>query len=192
MTMAAKSCPARSASAGERLPSAASMLVDQLLLARRQHAMRRQALDRERPGDADAGIVDVGLVVEIFDIGARGDAGVDLLLAGDARFPPFGVRLVGRGGRAGGQFARDLPFLLSLAERRIERGAQRLEHRLPLLPDVVDQRIVGDRLQGDVRHALVDEALADVVVDGVSAGTRWVSSASLARPSRLSASRYQG
>ena len=52
-----------------------------------------------------------------------------------------------------------------LAERGVERGAQRLEHRLPLLPDVVDQRIVGDRLQRDVRHALIDEALADVVVD---------------------------
>ena len=54
--------------------------------------MRRQALDRERAGDTDAGVVDVGLVVEIFDIGARGDRGVDLFLAGDARFPPFGVR----------------------------------------------------------------------------------------------------
>ena len=62
----------------------------------RQHAMRRQALDRERPGDADAGVVGVGLVVEIFDIGARGDRGVDLALAGDARLPPFGVRLVRR------------------------------------------------------------------------------------------------
>ena len=49
-------------------------LVDQFLFARRQHAMGRQALDRERAGDADAGIVDVGLVVEIFDVGAGGDA----------------------------------------------------------------------------------------------------------------------
>ena len=36
--------------------------------------------------------------------------------------------------------------------------------RLPLLPDVVDLGVVGDRLQRDVRHALVDEALADIVV----------------------------
>ena len=53
----------------------------------------------------------------------------------------------------------------AFAGRRVERGAQRFEHRLPLLPDVVDQRVVGDRLQRDVRHALIDEALADIVVD---------------------------
>ena len=58
-----------------------------------------------------------------------------------------------------------------LAERCVERGAQRLEHRLPLLPDVVDQRVVGDRLQRDVRHALIDEALADIVVDGRVGGS---------------------
>ena len=66
--------------------------VDQFLLAGGQHAMRRQALDREGTGDADAGIVGVRLVVEIFDIGTRGDAGVDLALPGDPRLPPLGVR----------------------------------------------------------------------------------------------------
>jgi len=50
--------------------------------------MRRKALDRERSGDAGASIVDVGLVVEIFNLGA----GVDFLLPGDAHFPRFHVR----------------------------------------------------------------------------------------------------
>ena len=50
--------------------------------------MRREAFDRERPGDADAVIVEIGLVVEIFEFGLGGDRGVDLLLAGDARLPP--------------------------------------------------------------------------------------------------------
>ena len=72
--------------------------------------MRRQALDRKRPGDADAGIVGVRLVVEIFDIGTRGDAGVDLALTGDPRLPPFGVRF--------GGYAAGLP----VAEMLIGRG----------------------------------------------------------------------
>ena len=71
-------------------------LVDQFLLARRQHAMGRQALDRERAGDADRGHCRLGLVVEIFDFGAGGDRGVDLLLAGDAGLPPFGVKRLPR------------------------------------------------------------------------------------------------
>src|SRR5690606_29993870 len=36
---------------------------------RRDDAMRREALDRERPGDAHAARIGVGLVVEILDIG---------------------------------------------------------------------------------------------------------------------------
>ena len=43
--------------------------------------MRRQALDRERPGHADALVVFVGLVVERFGLGMAGDGGVDLLRA---------------------------------------------------------------------------------------------------------------
>ena len=42
--------------------------------------------------------------------------------------------------------------------------AQRLKRRLALLPDHVDLGVVGDGLERDVRHALVDEALADVAV----------------------------
>ena len=40
--------------------------------------MRRQALDRERPGDADALLVLVRLVVERLGLGVAGDRGVDL------------------------------------------------------------------------------------------------------------------
>jgi len=47
-------------------------------------------------------------------------------------------------------------------QRRAQRFAQRLE---PLLPDDVDLGVVGDRLEGDVRDALVDEAVTDVVAD---------------------------
>ena len=108
MTMAAKSCPARSASAGRASTLGGFDLVDQLVLARRQHAVRRQALDGERAGDADAGIVVIGLVVEIFDVGARGDGGVDLLLPGDARLPPFGVGSLRDIGRPVGQASRGI------------------------------------------------------------------------------------
>ena len=77
---------------GGRAPALGGVdVVDQFFLARRQHAMRRQAFDRERPGDTHASVIDVGLVVEIFDIGTGGDRGVDLLLAGDASFPPLTV-----------------------------------------------------------------------------------------------------
>ena len=46
---------ARQVRVGRRAPALGGLdVVDQLLLARRQHAVRRQALDGERPGDADA------------------------------------------------------------------------------------------------------------------------------------------
>ena len=54
---------------------------------------------------------------------------------------------------------------MALAEQpAFSCGAQRFELRLPFLPDDVDLGVVGDRFQRDVRRALVDEALADVVV----------------------------
>ena len=58
--------------------------------------------------------------------------------------------------------ARDFPLLPLLAEGGVEPGAEGLQGLLPRLPDHVDLGIVGDGFQGDVRHALVDEALADV------------------------------
>ena len=53
-----------------------------------------------------------------------------------------------------------------LAEGGVEPGAERLQGLLPRLPDHVDLGIVGDGFQGDVGHALVDEALADVAAGG--------------------------
>ena len=89
--------------------------------------------------------------------------------------------------------ARDFPFLPCLAEGGVEPGAEGLQGLLPRLPDHVDLGIVGDGFEGDVRHALVDEALADVATRRrASDGARCVISASLRCPSGLSASRYQG
>ena len=45
--------------------------------------------------------------------------------------------------------------------------AQRLQFRLPLVPDDIDLRVVGDGFERDVRHALIDEAVADVSVHGL-------------------------
>jgi hypothetical protein len=49
--------------------------------------VRRQALDRERPGDTDLAPVLVRLVIEQFDIGGPCDRLVDLLLPGDVAAP---------------------------------------------------------------------------------------------------------
>ena len=40
--------------------------------------------------------------------------------------------------------------------------AQRLQIGLPLVPDDINLRVVGDGLERDVRHALIDEAVTDV------------------------------
>ena len=47
--------------------------------------------------------------------------------------------------------------------------AQRLQLRLPLVPDDIDLGVVGDGLERDVRHALIDEAVADVPMHGLRA-----------------------
>jgi hypothetical protein len=57
---------------------------------------------------------------------------------------------------------------------------------LELLPDHIDLGVVGDGLERDVRHALIDEAVADVAVG--RAGWRGCDFASFDWPSRLSAS----
>ena len=164
--------------------------------------MRRQALDGEGAGDADAFAVLVGLVVEVFELGAGGDRGVDLLLAGDAGLPEGGEGRAGGLGPVGRGLARDFPFHqaaggggLAGGERDLARGAEveglagaaagrdlerggvageggvegvagGLDGGLAGGPDHVDLGVVGDGFQRDVRHALVDEALADVVVGG--------------------------
>lgn len=79
-------------------------------------AMRRQALNCKRASDADAGVVRVGAVVEVFDVGGLGDRGVDLLLAGGARIPPSRVDTshIARPFWIG--LTWHLPFLVRLAE----------------------------------------------------------------------------
>ena len=132
-----------------------------------EHAVRREALDGERPGHADLLLVVVGLVVEVFKLGLGGDGGIDLLLAGNAGLPPVGVQFLRRVRPLGLGLAWNLPLLPGLLERGVQRLAQWFQLRLPLLPDDIDLRVVGDGLQGDVRNALIDEAVADVAVDGL-------------------------
>ena len=133
-----------------------------VVLVHRQHPVRRQALDREGTGDADARVVAIGLVVEVLVVRFGSDGGVDLSLAGDARLPPIGMRGRGIGRPIFVGVARDFPLLPLPAEGGVEPGAERLQGLLPALPDHVDFGIVGDGFQGDVGHALIDEALADV------------------------------
>ena len=54
-----------------------------------------------------------------------------------------------------------------LLERGVQLLAQRFQLLLPLVPDDIDLGVVGDGLERDVRHALVDEAVADVAVHGL-------------------------
>jgi hypothetical protein len=49
--------------------------------------VRREALHRERAGDADALVVFVGLIVEQFGVGAANDGLVNFLLAFAAQSP---------------------------------------------------------------------------------------------------------
>jgi hypothetical protein len=80
------------------LGDALRLRIDQLVvLVDAEGAVRREALDRERTGDADRGLVFVGLVVEELVVGLRRDRGVDLLLACDPLLPPLGVELLGFG-----------------------------------------------------------------------------------------------
>ena len=62
------------------------------VVARGDNAVRRQAFHREGTGDAHLGIINIGPVVEEFDIGRARDRGVDLLLPRDARLPPSGMQ----------------------------------------------------------------------------------------------------
>ena len=132
-----------------------------------EHAVGREAFHREGAGHADLPLVVVGAVVEVFKLGLRGDGLVDLLLPGDAGLPPVGVQLLRHVRPLAISFARNLPLLPSLLEREIQLGAKRLHLRLPLVPDDVDLRVVGDGLELDVRHALIDEAVANVSLHGL-------------------------
>ena len=138
--------------------------VDVLLDERR--AVRRQILDRERPGDADALPVDIGFVVEIFLRGVARDGGVNLPLAGEAPLAPRPVRRDRLLRPAGLRRRGNLPLFPRLAERRVQLRPQRLQDGLPLLPDDVDLAVVGDVAQRHVGHALIDETLPHILVGG--------------------------
>jgi hypothetical protein len=87
-------------------------LMDQaVVLIAGDEAVRRQALDRKWASDANARIVRVRLIVEVFELGLGGDRTIDLPLPFDPRLPPVGVppRRFIRPISAG--LARDLPFL---------------------------------------------------------------------------------
>ena len=62
--------------------------------------------------------------------------------------------------------ARDFPFLPVAVHRLVELPAQGLQLLLVLFPDDIDFGVVGNGLQSDVRHPLIDEALADVPLGG--------------------------
>jgi hypothetical protein len=120
--------------------------VDELVvLVHAQHAVRRQALDRERAGHSDLPWVGIRLVVEVFLVGIAGDRGVDLALARDAGLPPTCVEAPGLGGPTGIGLAWDLPLLPVFSECCIEALVQRLQDRLVPLPDNVNLGVVGDR-----------------------------------------------
>ena len=62
------------------------------------------------------------------------------------------------------RLAGNLPLRPVAIEPGVQVVAQRLQRLLPALPDDVDLGVVGDRLERDVRHPLVDEPLPDVAV----------------------------
>ncbi len=132
--------------------------------------MGREALDREGAGDADAVPVNVRLVVKVLELGLGSDRGIDLLLAGDARLPPAGVRVLCRNGPFGIGLAWDLPLFPRFAERPVERDSQGFQGLLPSLPNDVDFGVVSNGLQSNVRNALVYEAVADVAARRRSLG----------------------
>ena len=154
-----------------------------------EQAVRRQAFDRERPSHANDLLVLVRLVVEILDWGVGRDGSVDVLLARDAGLPPPSVETLGLGRPVIGGFPANLPFLPGLPECLVQVVADRLENLLKSLPDDVDLGVVGDLFQGDVRHSLVDETLADATVGCLGGRGLAVIWASCCWPSGLSASR---
>jgi hypothetical protein len=89
-------------------------------LVHAKHAVRAQALDRERTGYADLLLVLVGLVVEVLELGLGGDGLVDLLLAGDAGLPPFRVQLLRGIWPFGIGVARNLPLLSVLPDGGVQ------------------------------------------------------------------------
>ena len=139
-----------------------------------EDAVRREALNCERSGDAHLAVVGVGLVVEVLEVRLRGDRGVDLALACDALFPPLLVQpsraSAGHPSSASRGISHSSHDSPSSVFSSVRSGSSRC---LELLPDDVDLGVVGDVAEHDVWHALVDEALADVCHrSGASEGSR--------------------
>ena len=127
--------------------------------------MRREALDRERPGDADLPLVFVGFVVEVFELGLGGDGGVDLLLAGDALPAHHSAcsffAASGHLSSASRGISHSCQFFLSAALSCSRSGSSICWHFSQMTS--ISALFAMD-FKRDVRHALVDEALTDVAV----------------------------
>src|SRR5438128_10004045 len=106
--------------------------------------MRREAFDGEWPSYSDFLIVDVGLVVEVFDLSLGSDGIVNLFLSSDALRPPFRVQVLRSIGPLVVGVARDFPFFPMLLKRRVELFAQGFEPLLEVFPDDINLCVVGD------------------------------------------------
>ncbi len=142
------------------------LAVDQLVvLIDAEHAVRREALDGERPGDAD--------LLACLRRACRRDIRIRPWRRWRRRSPSGGrcaaatIRRAASSAAAGhlSSASRGIShsshFCFSAALSCSRSGSSVC---LELLPDHVDFGVVGDGFECDVRHALVDEALADVAV----------------------------
>src|ERR1700730_925314 len=119
--------------------------VDQLIvLIHSQHAVWAEAFDSERAGHANLLFVLVGLVVEVnrFRIGDYG--GVDFLLPGNTGLPPVSMKLLCWFQPCIVCFTGNFPFLPLFLERGIQLFTQGLQYGLPLVPNNINRRIVGN------------------------------------------------
>ncbi len=130
---------------------------------RRDDSVGREALHREWASDTDLASVQVGPVVEHLtsaarlieesisrcrEIRASHHAACACRAASGQRCRP----------RAGSATPPGLP------EGDVQFATQGFELGLEALPDHVDLCVVGDRLEGDVRRTLIDEALANIAI----------------------------
>src|SRR6516225_406623 len=82
--------------------------------------------------------------------------------------------------RPGSRTGFPIPPSSRQGPRSVEYATARISAAIS--PDHIDLGVVGDRLQRDMRHALVDEALADIVVGRCFLGWRAADLAFLALP----------
>src|SRR6516162_8196005 len=134
-----------------------------ILFLGRQHAMRRQTLNRKRARNPDFASVLIGPVDEIFDLGIARDRGIDLFLPFAPRVPPLRVQLAGFGWPIVLGLPRHLPLFPRLVEHLVQPVEQRPKYLLPFVPNNIDFSVAGNVAQLDVRHAVIDETLPDGV-----------------------------